>query len=118
MDEVKQVIVLRKDLSMRKGKCVAQGAHASLCAFQMAEKFSPEDVKKWNGSGNTKICVSVDSEQELLDIHMLAISLELNVVLIRDAGRTEFKEPTFTAVGIGPAPSSKIDLVTGKLKLL
>jgi peptidyl-tRNA hydrolase len=28
--ERKQVIVLRKDLGMRKGKMVAQGAHASL----------------------------------------------------------------------------------------
>ena len=30
---VKQVIVLRKDLNMRKGKMVAQGAHASMKVF-------------------------------------------------------------------------------------
>ena len=29
----KQVIVLRKDLNMRKGKMVAQGAHASMAAL-------------------------------------------------------------------------------------
>jgi len=31
--EVKQVIVLRKDLQMRKGKMIAQGAHASMKVF-------------------------------------------------------------------------------------
>lgn len=30
MQSAKQVIVMRKDLGMRKGKMIAQGAHASL----------------------------------------------------------------------------------------
>ena len=30
MDRAKQVIVMRKDLNMRKGKMIAQGAHASM----------------------------------------------------------------------------------------
>lgn len=30
---VKQVIVMRKDLNMRKGKMIAQGAHASVDAL-------------------------------------------------------------------------------------
>ncbi len=34
--EHKQVIVLRKDLNMRKGKMVAQGAHASMRAVSVA----------------------------------------------------------------------------------
>lgn len=31
--DAKQVIVMRKDLNMRKGKMIAQGAHASLKVF-------------------------------------------------------------------------------------
>lgn len=30
---VKQVIVMRKDLNMRRGKQIAQGAHASMAAL-------------------------------------------------------------------------------------
>jgi len=62
---MKQVIILRKDLNMRKGKMVAQGAHASLQAVLL--NLTSDDVDWWRNNGMKKICVSCDSEQELID---------------------------------------------------
>jgi len=121
----KQVIVLRKDLNMRKGKMVAQGAHASLAVIldelrkvSWNEKILPPAVLGWLNGRFTKIVVSVDSEQELFDIHRKAQEAGIPCSLIQDAGFTEFKEPTYTAVGIGPEYPEKVDSITGDLKLL
>jgi PTH2 family peptidyl-tRNA hydrolase len=110
---LKQVIVIRNDLNMRKGKMVAQGCHASLHSFY-GSKVSME----WLKSGQKKIVVSVNSEEELHAVFKDAKAAGLSCHLVQDAGLTEFKEPTYTAVGIGPAEDSEIDKVTGHLKLL
>jgi PTH2 family peptidyl-tRNA hydrolase len=112
---MKQVIVLRKDLNMRKGKMVAQGSHACLYAYL---KTSKEIRDAWFGQRQTKICVSVDSEEELFAIYKAATDAGLPAVLIQDAGLTEFKEPTYTAVGIGPCEDDDVNKITGNLKLL
>ena len=112
---MKQVIVLRKDLNMRKGKMVAQGSHASLGAYLRTD--GPVQ-KEWMNNGQTKICVSVDSEKELVEIFELAGKDRLPVVIIRDAGHTELEPNTLTAVGIGPCENEAVDQITGKLKLL
>jgi PTH2 family peptidyl-tRNA hydrolase len=122
MDDVKQVIVMRNDLNMRKGKMVAQGSHAS-GAFLMqkllnGQKLTKEEVE-WTESGYAKICVRCDSEEELLDIFQKAKDAMLTVHMITDSGRTEFNGvPTKTCLAIGPAPAGKIDKITGSLKLL
>ncbi|MEK6884183.1 MAG: aminoacyl-tRNA hydrolase, partial [Nanoarchaeota archaeon] len=60
---MKQVIIIRKDLNMRKGKMIVQGCHSSIGAMVLGSKST---IEKWNNSGNKKICVSVDSLDELL----------------------------------------------------
>ena len=118
--ERKQVIVLRKDLGMRKGKMVAQGAHASLGAILDKGKLkTDEDTVAWLKGRFTKICVGVDSEQELVEIYGEARDMGLNASLIKDAGLTEFDGiPTLTAVAVGPGLPETIDKITGHLKLL
>ena len=118
--ERKQVIVLRKDLNMRKGKMVAQGAHASLGAILHNGKLkSNPDVDAWLEGRFTKICVSVGSEEELLEIYNQAGLAKLNRSLITDAGLTEFDGvPTKTAVAVGPGIPEVVDKITGHLKLL
>jgi len=114
---MKQVIVIRKDLGMRKGKMVAQGSHASLAT--VVHNMDDPRVKEWLSGQFTKICVSVNSEEELLEIYQKALAAGLLAKLIIDAGHTEFNGiPTKTAVGIGPDDEDKINQVTGDLKLL
>ncbi len=123
----KQVIVMRKDLGMRKGKMVAQGAHASLGAVLWMQEgmngsITGELVKardSWLEGTFTKICVSVNSETELMQVYKAAIQANLPVKLITDAGHTEFHGvPTRTCLAIGPAWSEDIDKITGGLQLL
>jgi len=117
--ETKQVIVIRKDLNMRKGKFVAQGAHACLAACKRASVVDPEALKAWENDGQTKIAVGVNSEQELLDVFNNAVSVGIPAAIITDQGRTEFAGvATKTAVAIGPAEVSKIDQITRQLSLL
>ena len=112
----KQVIVIRKDLNMRKGKMVAQGAHASMGAYMACEA---NVGMGWTQTGSTKICVGVDSKEELLEILDKAEDAGLPNWLVVDKGLTEFGGvPTMTAIAIGPAKAEEIDKITGELKLL
>jgi PTH2 family peptidyl-tRNA hydrolase len=116
---MKQVIIIRKDLKMRRGKECAQSAHASM-SFLLKSQLSINDKKvlEWINSGQTKICLQANSEQEILDLHKKALSLGLISNYITDAGRTEFNGiPTITTLAIGPNKSEDIDKVTKHLKL-
>jgi len=118
---MKQVIVIRKDLNMRKGKMVAQGAHASMAAIlnYNNQVLDHEYVKEWLECSFTKICVSVSSEKDLLTIFNKANLWDIPTALIKDNGTTEFKGmPTYTAVAVGPGPEDIIDDITVDLKLL
>ncbi len=113
--DYKQVIVVRVDLKMGKGKLASQVAHASLCAFLNSKK---KIRKAWLKKGAAKIVLKVNSKDELLEVYKKAKSKNLPVCLIQDAARTQLKHPDYTALGIGPAETYKIDEVTSKLKLL
>jgi len=114
---MKQMLILRKDLNMRKGKMVAQGAHASMKAT--LENIDHPYVVEWLKGPFTKIVVGVPDEESLFEIYTLALRSNIPCSLILDAGRTEFGGvPTYTAVGIGPAPDAYLIPITGHLKLL
>ena len=113
----KQVIVMRDDLNMRKGKMVAQGAHASLGAV-LTFRDRPE-VDAWLAGPFAKVCVRVSSEAELIEIFERAEAAGMINYLITDAGKTEFKGlPTLTCCAVGPDTIEKVDAITGHLKLL
>jgi PTH2 family peptidyl-tRNA hydrolase len=120
--DTKQVIVLRKDLNMRKGKCVAQGCHASIAVLtqeQLRLHYPSPEMADWLNGLQTKVCVSVNSEQELLDLYQRALAAGIPCSLITDAGKTEFGGvPTKTCCAIGPAEVAIIDTITGTLSLL
>jgi len=124
---IKQVIVMRHDLKMRRGKQIAQGAHASMAFLTRRLQNSPSismpdfspNAQAWIKGAFAKVCVRCNSDEELLAIHDKAIESGLEVHLITDSGRTEFHgQPTRTCLAIGPDESSKIDQVTGHLELL
>jgi len=114
----KQVIVVRSDLEMSRGKIAAQAGHAAVSAAQEARKHHPKWWKAWLKEGQCKIAVKVGSEKELLKLEREAKELGLPSALILDRGLTELPSGTTTCLGIGPAPSRKMDRVTGKLALL
>lgn len=123
----KQILVVRKDLNMRKGKIAAQCAHASM-AVLLRQMFDGEDgsrilksdprIDPWLDGAFTKICVSVNSEEELLAVHEAAKKAGILTSLIQDNGTTEFKGiKTNTVVAVGPDRCEKIDLITKHLPL-
>jgi len=114
----KQVIVLRADLGMSRGKIAAQAGHAAVSAAEEARKRYSSWWKAWLKEGQCKIAVKVESERELLELEHQARELGLPCALIYDRGLTELPPNTLTCLAIGPAPSEKVDKITGKLTLL
>jgi PTH2 family peptidyl-tRNA hydrolase len=136
------VIVVRKDLNMRKGKIAAQVAHASMKV--LLDKMTFTDISLvtppssnprfvdmsmiipkssslygWLTGSFTKVVVSVNSLEELLELQTKSNAMGILNAVITDAGRTEFHgEPTVTCIAIGPGESDKIDEITGDLPLL
>jgi PTH2 family peptidyl-tRNA hydrolase len=110
---MKQVILVRQDLKMPKGKMIAQCAHASLEAALKSNK-----LKEWRSKGTKKVILRVKDKEELLKYYKLAKQNKLIIALIKDAGKTFFKKPTITCLAIGPDKEEKIDKVTKELKML
>lgn len=143
--KAKQMIVMRRDLKMRKGKIAAQAGHACVEAVLMAlsregrldqvrtiadDKGNPNwivldhaagdasPLTDWFDAGVAKVCVYVDGEEALLDIAQQGRDRGFAVALIRDAGFTEFHgEATYTCLAFEPLPADRIDPITGDLPL-
>ncbi|MBR2682280.1 MAG: aminoacyl-tRNA hydrolase [Atopobiaceae bacterium] len=143
--KAKQMIVMRRDLKMRKGKIAAQAGHACVEAVLMAlsregrlrdvrvnedeswvyleerkRLFSSTQtaLSDWFAAGVAKVCVYVDSEEELLELAAKGREQGFAVALIRDAGHTEFHgEPTYTCLAFEPLYPDQIDPLTGELPL-
>lgn len=137
----KQVLVVRRDLKMRRGKEVAQGSHASesfitrqlqsnkgsfftrllrrcLRAFGADLVFLSPVEREWIEESFTKVCVRVESQAELLDIAKRADEAGVQCHVVIDSGKTEFDgEPTMTCLALGPDTPERIDPITGRLEL-
>ncbi len=112
---LKQVILVRADLEMRKGKMSAQVAHASVEAVLKSDK---KILHEWLQEGMKKIVLRVDSLKELLEYKRKTEDAGLTTSLITDSGKTFFKQPETTCLAIGPNEEGRIDTVSGKLKLI
>ena len=139
--------LLKGPNAIRKGKFGAQVAHASLGSLlKLFNRYKQEPIKlglhgesepgqvqyeysvvfkeksvldDWLNDKFTKVVVSVDSEEELLELNKALDETHIPHALITDAGLTEFHGvPTNTCLGIGPYISEEIDKFTGNLPLL
>ena len=116
--EIKQMIILRKDLDMGTGKLVAQGSHASLMSFLNTEKKYPDITKRWLEEGETKIVLKVNKQEEFEELKNKLKRSGMPFQVVKDAGQTQVPPGSETAIGIGPYYTDEINKITGKLKLL
>jgi len=127
---VKQVIVIRRDLRMRRGKEIAQGAHAATAwlADRVIQGIMPNGAvdhvvlsaaeRAWLETSFRKVTVKVGSEEELMAVYREAVEAGLVVRLVTDRGLTEFGGiPTRTCLAVGPDYDDLVDPVTGDLEL-
>ena len=112
---LKQVIIVRQDLKLPKGKLAAQVAHASVEAVMKSEK---EIVKEWRQKGSKKVVLKVETEKDLFRFKELAKANDLVSALITDAGKTVIAPGTRTCLAIGPDDEEKIDELTAKLGMI
>jgi PTH2 family peptidyl-tRNA hydrolase len=124
---VKQVIVIRTDLNMRKGKMAAQAAHGSLGIFTRNASINPDKMTvdlwpeaiDWFNTSFKKVVLGIGSEHELCELAHKAKLAKIPYNVVTDAGLTEFNGvPTITVLAIGPYSDAEIDKITGDLKLL
>ena len=142
-NDIKQVIVIRKDLKMGKGKIASQACHASMSVFfncLIKTKTIPQEIledkslmtynsywsmpnlvffEEYITGSFKKIVVGVNSKEELLKLYEEAYESGIYCSIIQDSGLTSFNNvPTYTAIAIGPWLSEEIDQITGHLSLL
>lgn len=115
MEEYKQVILVRQDLKLPKGKLAAQVAHASVEAVL---KCDNDIVKAWRKEGMKKVVLKVKDEKELYKYMQQAKDEGISTAKITDAGKTVVAPGTVTTCGIGPDKEDKIDAITGKLSMM
>ncbi len=118
MDEIKQVIIIRTDIEMGKGKMAAQVAHASLMSYLEANKEHKDVADQWLRSGEKKIVLKIDDFDKMKRLFEAFKYKGIPCALVSDAGMTQLPPNTKTALGIGPWKSSEIDAFTSALKLL
>lgn len=112
---VKQVIIIRADLKLRRGKECAQVAHAAsmwlreyaLEANTSSDRgYPPAALKQvqlaWLVGNYRKIVVKATSEQQLRDLYAVAQNRGLDTYTVTDDGLTEVPPGTITALAIGP----------------
>ncbi|MCQ4153554.1 MAG: peptidyl-tRNA hydrolase [Archaeoglobales archaeon] len=112
---IKQVIVVRDDLELSRGKLAVQVAHASILGFLKSDK---EKRERWLCEGQKKIVLRVKNLEELFLIRDKAEREKIPTAIVEDAGLTEIPPGTITAVVLGPDEEKKIDKITGNLPLL
>ncbi|ROW04070.1 hypothetical protein VSDG_00981 [Cytospora chrysosperma] len=126
-EECKMVLVVRSDLGMTKGKIAAQCGHATLACYKSLSRAaaragaaSPEArlLQRWERHGQAKVAVQTKGSDELELLMGKAHSLGITAEVIVDAGRTQIEPGSMTVLGVGPAPKSMVDQITGSLKLL
>lgn len=115
--EYKLVVAVRQDLDMSKGKMAVQVAHASVISALKCKATNAKWFRMWYDEGQKKVVVKAENVDELKQMQGEADKLNISTAMIDDAGLTELPPGTTTCLGMGPAPNSVIDQVTGNLKL-
>ncbi|WP_121822279.1 peptidyl-tRNA hydrolase Pth2 [Halostella salina] len=111
---MKQAIVARTDIGMGQGKLAAQVAHASLSAYEDADRRTRTE---WKGGGQKKVVLKADGESQIFELADVAEREGLPHAVVRDAGHTQLDPGTVTTLAVGPGDERVVDKVTGDLSL-
>ena len=103
--------------AMGKGKMAAQCCHAAVGCYKRATKQCPKALQAWEYTGCAKICVKCPDNEEMMTIAAKAMSLDIPIYLVQDAGRTQIAAGSKTVLGLF-GPVSVLAEVTDHLKLL
>lgn len=116
--DFKQVIAVRTDLGMGKGKLAVQVGHAAVSSAEEARKKNLDWWQGWLEEGQCKVAVKAENLSKLFELQRKAMRMKLPYSLVKDRGLTQLPPDTITCLGIGPAPFHQIDKITGELALL
>ena len=116
--EIKLVLIVNHGLRMGKGKIAAQAGHASVNSVMKCGQKKPGLLDLWLSQGQKKICLKVESAEELEDIATKARTQDILVTKVNDAGKTQIPAGSLTFIALGPDLDSKLEPITGELKLL
>jgi PTH2 family peptidyl-tRNA hydrolase len=114
----KMVLCVNQELSMGKGKIAAQCCHAAVACYQIAKKQCPRGLAAWERTGCAKIALKCPTQEMMEEIAVMALSKDIPVYLVEDAGRTQIAAGSRTVLGLGPAPVSAFQGVSDHLKLM
>jgi peptidyl-tRNA hydrolase, PTH2 family len=114
----KMVLVVRGELRLTAGKAAVQVAHAAVMLVLQAQKRRGSDLDRWLSEGQKKIAVVAPTLTEMVARQAMAARKGIPTVWVEDAGFTEVPPGTRTCLGLGPAPATELDKVTGDLDLL
>lgn len=115
--QYKLVVVVRDDIKMSVGKLAAQVAHAAVTCALEAKSRKTKWFSEWLKEGQRKVVLRAEDLDQLRALKDSAMRAGLPNALITDAGLTELAPNTITCLGIGPAPESILDPITGSLQL-
>lgn len=118
MEEIKQVILVRSDLDMGKGKMAAQCCHAAIMSYLEAVKSNKDVAEEWLAAGQKKIVLKVPDDKVIEKLYKAFKFKKIPCAIVNDAGLTQLPSGTITTLGVGPWKKSEIDFFTSALKLL
>lgn len=117
-EELKMVMCVNTELGMRAGKIAAQCAHAAVGVVKLIRKHNHSLLKQWEEYGSAKIAVKCPNQAQLLQLQEAAKAQGIPCYLVTDAGRTQIAAGSQTVLAMGPWGKSKLDKLTGHMKLV
>ena len=103
-------------MAMSAGKIAAQSCHAALAAYRKAA--GTDDCAHCETQGEPVIVLRCRDATELANLIVNAGQHSVHTSPVCDAGRTEVESGTMTCCAFGPGLVERVDLCTGKLRLL
>lgn len=128
MKNIKQVIVIRKDLKLRKNKLASLAAHAAMQFIldnnesdrpdELQVKLSQQEIQWLNGSFDNDVLgiLGISSQDALSDMVLKAQLNGINVYSIFEKSKKPDEGPQLICAAFGPDEEDQISQVVGSLK--